>query len=244
MFPFFVEAYPWDVVSRSGQQRLERLRGEVGMTGVAICASMPPFVEMRRLGNRVDVLRSAGGLLYHPQEGAFSSLRCQPIAASIAEGLKAMPRALDVCDQLGLDVRFVASVLRCGGMARRYGELVAVNALGAKSQDCLCASHDDVRAYARNLAGSFRRLRKDSQIVVSDMVSGCDDVLCAPRNCDVTSLDLTRQGLLTWCFCDACVETARGEGVDVDRVQRTVQQTIGNAIDHVCKINAEMIRMV
>lgn len=231
MFPFFVEAYPQDVASPAGQQRLERLRGEVGMTGVALWASTPPFSAMQRSNDRVRIVRSSGGLLYQPQESDFGSSPCRPVVASIAEETDSMRRALDVCDHHGLDVRFVASVLRSGGMARRYGEFVAINALGTKSGDCLCASRAEVRTYAQSLAASLRGLKDDADIVVSDMVSGCDDVLCVPRSCDLALLDTVEQALLTWCFCDSCSEIAGREGIDAEKVRAAVQRVVCDAVD-------------
>ncbi len=231
MLPFFVEAYPFDVISPAGEKRLERLHGEVGITGVALWASATPFSAMNRFDKGAGMVQSSGGLLYAPQESDFEASRCKPTIADFATEHDSMRRALDVCDHHGLAVRFVASVLRGGGMADRYGEFAAINALGAKSRDCLCPSHADVQTYAGCLAASLQELKGDAELVVSDMVAGCDDLLCIPRSYDAVLLDTVEQALLTWCFCDACTSNAGREGIDVAEVKAAVQRTIGDAID-------------
>ncbi len=231
MFPFFVEAYPWDVVSPAGEKRLECLHGEVGITGVALWASTPPFSAMNRFGETAGMVRSSGGLLYKPKDSDFESSDCKPVIADLARENDSMRRAIDVCDHHGLGVRFIGSALRGGGMANRYPEFAAINALGAKSQDCVCPSNVDVQTYVGGLAASLQELKSDAELVVSDMVAGCDDLLCTPRSYDAALLDTVEQALLTWCFCDACAAKAGREGIDVAAVNIDVRRAVGEAID-------------
>ena len=82
MLRAFVSASPWDLIDDDLDGGLDRLHGEVGVTGVSLWAVAPPRVELRTRSINPRVFHTRGGAFFHPEGRYYDATRCKPIASA------------------------------------------------------------------------------------------------------------------------------------------------------------------
>lgn len=230
MLQSYVRAYPFDLVDEGIEIALDRLCGEVGVSGVSIHAASAPVVQLRSRDLEHRIYRTRGGMFFHPDERHYSATRCKPIVSSRIKGRDPVERIAEACSQRGMKLRVVVSASMVGRLAQRYPEMAAKNALGDRSHIALCLAHPDVEALVRGLLADLSSRHELAGIVVSDFVIGWPEAVSHDLSAPVAIGEL-ETALLATCFCESCHRRAMTAGVDVAAAQRSVQTILQSSMD-------------
>jgi hypothetical protein len=237
--------YPWDLVDEGFDVVLDRLQGEVGLSGVTVpvaCAATR-YLRVREVAPRWVV--HAGGLCFHPDEERYHSTRCKPAVAAGFKARDALREAIEQCGRRGLELFASVSASRIGRMAERHPEMATVNVFDAPSGESLCLSNPDVRAFLRDLLADLTHERAIAGLIVEDFdiawaeadhldLPGGDSRSPTSPSAAVSRESLSgdaERGLFRLCFCPSCLQGAEGADVDATAAKRSVAVILQKALD-------------
>ncbi|MGB2985153.1 MAG: hypothetical protein WBE26_04665, partial [Phycisphaerae bacterium] len=118
----FLTAYPWDLLDEDLGTVLDRLHGEIGVTGVSVWVSSPALTQLRVRDVEPRVFRTRGGLFFHPDEQRYVATRCKPVVSSRHKTRNPLARIADACAERALELRVIVSAAATGRLAQRYPE--------------------------------------------------------------------------------------------------------------------------
>jgi len=230
MLRTFMTAYPWDLVDEGVTTVLDRLRGEVGVTGISVWMASPTVTQLRARPGDPRIFRTRGGVFFHPDEEAYAATRCKPIVSGWLKGKEPLKRIAEACAERGMDLRVVVSAAMAGRLAQRHPEMACKNVFGDESHASLCLVHPDVQAYLGGLLYDLSSNYRLTGIVITDFVIAWSDAslpgLRTPR-----PLGEAETLLLSTCFCESCHQRASEAGVDVGMARRSVEATLQHSLE-------------
>ncbi len=236
MLRAFVSASPWDLIDDDLDGGLDRLHGEVGVTGVSLWAVAPPLVELRTRPINPRVFHTRGGAFFHPEGRYYDATRCKPIASARVKSSDPIARIRAACVDRKMDVRLMVSAGAAGRMAERYPEMACKNVFRAVSTRSLCLSNPDVQVYLIALVTELSARYSPSAIVLTDFLTRWGEADVADLRVSVP-LGETGRMLLGLCFCESCRQRAAEAGVDAmaagSATQANLQRMleVGGSID-------------
>lgn len=225
----YISAFPWDLTDEGVDVVLDRLRGELGASGLVVWLAAPA-TQVLRTGN-IDprMVRHDGGLYFHSQEQSYHGTRLKPIPAASARGRCQITAAAQGCHERGLALRLIVSASRTGTLARRHEELACKNLWGIKSPSTICLSNPDVQTFLVGLLRETRERFPSASIELRDWHITARDVF---QESWQTSRDLSEaeKEMLSICFCESCFQQAESAGVDVESARRHVQALLDHSL--------------
>ena len=228
MFELFLVAYPWDLPAEEVGGALDRLRGEVGVTGLSLWSAVAPTVELHASARRPRVFRTRGGVFFQPADRHYAQTRCQPIVSSWVTMGNPIATIAKACAARGLTLRVIVSASATGRMAERYPEFACRNAFGDESRTRLCLANAEVQTYLRGMALDLPGGTGVTALTLADFDirwSDADDLhATAP-------LGLLERSLSAVCFCESCAHRSRSAGIDVESARRAVEQSVNRAFE-------------
>ncbi len=229
MFELFLVAHLWDFTHEDVGSVLDRLHGDVGVTGISLWVAAPGTVQLRANHLNPRVFRTRGGVFFQPTDRSFSSTRCQPIVSSwvtMGNPLASISRA---CAGSGLRLRAIVSAGATGRMAERYPEFACRNVLGDESRTRLCLSNAEAQSFLRAMVLDLSTNFGVRALTLTDFNirwSDADDVSTA------TPIGPVERSLLAICFCDSCVYQSHDAGIDVEAARSQVGRAVNEALEH------------
>ncbi len=222
---FFLEAYPWDLLGKDLGATLERLRGEVGVTGLSIWVGSPQVMQLRvrRLDPRV--FRTGGGLHYRPVDAGFEAIPFRPVVSDWVDGEDRLDLAVRTCVQHGLALRGRLSAGACGQLAQRYPDLACRNAFEVDSHLGVCLVNPNAQAYLLAvLAGLAVRFPFEA-VILADFAATWHEAF-AGGLATAVPLGPAARNLLALCFCESCRRLAGDAGVDAEETRSGVRRIL------------------
>jgi hypothetical protein len=230
MFRTFLSTYPWDLLDDDVEADLDRLHGEVGITGLSVWVASPPLVELRVREVKPRVFRTRGGVFFHADERHYADTRCKPIVSTWAKGRNPFARIAEACTKRGLELRAIASASCTGRLAERHPEMACKNAFGDQSQLGLCLSNPDVQTYLCGLVSDLSSNYSVREVTLADFVLAWPEAFAS----DLRAPACVGRGvmsLLATCFCESCRQQAGRAGIDGAMAQRSVQTILQTNLD-------------
>lgn len=226
-----IRGYPWDVVDED----LERLHGEVGVSGVSIWAAAPPVLQLRARtglprhggGNETTdsrLVRSAGGLMFRPHARYYGATRCKPVTAEELKG-RSLERIAAACSERGLELRVIVSVGRMGRIAGHHPEMACRNVYGDRSSLSVCLMNPDVQAFLAGVVADLASNYAVSGVCLADFSNVWGEA-SSPDLRTPVPLGQTGERLLSLCFCESCHQKGTAANVDVVAAQRSAQSML------------------
>jgi hypothetical protein len=229
MFELFLVAYPWDLSVEDVGDVLERLRGEVGITGLSLWVAAPPLAQLRAIPRTPRVFQTRGGAFFQPAQRHYTQTRCQPIMSSWVTMGSPLAQISKACAGRGLKLRAIVSAAAAGRMAERYPEFTCRNAFGDESHARLCLANAEVQTYLRAMALDLSSHDGVSALTLADFDVRWSD---ADGFQNAVPLGPVERSLLAVCFCESCRQRSQSAGIDVEAARRAVEQTVDEAFDH------------
>jgi hypothetical protein len=219
---FSILVHPWDLLDEGRDVVLDRLRGEVGVTGVTLVAACPALSSLRMRRVEPQVVQCDGGLLFAPDESRYDATRLRPLASSWVKARESLDVAVEGVAAQGLTVRIHATAAAPGRFALRHRSAAAKNIFDIPSQYSLCLANPDVRAYLLGLCGDLRHRSRPAALVLSEFQLRWGEALSGQLAAGAAASDRDRQWL-SMCFCESCRQGASAAGVNVAAAARTVE---------------------
>ena len=186
MTSYYLTAYPWDLLDEGLDPVLDRLQGEVGVTGVALWVASPPVTRLRPREVQPRVFRTRGGLFFKPDESRYEATRLKPVVSTWLKSRDVFARIAEGCARRGLLLRALVSASQTGRLAEKYPAMACKNAFGDESRSSLCLVHPDVRAYLLALVCDLASGNALAGVVMTDWTVRWSDVDRADLICGVT----------------------------------------------------------
>jgi hypothetical protein len=231
MFELFLVAYPWDVPVEHLGEELDRLRGEVGVTGLSLWVAAPPATQFRAVGLNPRVLHTRGGVLFQPTERHYAQTRCQPVVSSWSTAGNPLARISKACAAHGMRLRVMVSASATGRMAERYPEFTCRNAFGDESQTRLCLANPEVQSYLRGMVMDLSSDDGVCALTLADFDIDWSDAEVEKLQTAFVGGPIERS-LLATCFCGSCRERAQSAGVDAEAARQTAEGLLQEAMEH------------
>lgn len=228
MMKAFVEAYPWDLLDDL-DATLDRLHGDVGVTGVAVWMAARPVLTLRAREVEPRVLRSRGGLLFHPSLEHYEGTRIKPIVSGWAKGRTVLPRIAEACAARGLELRAIISAAGTGRLAERHPEAACKNAFGTASQQSLCLCNADVQAFLYGLLADLSSRDGFAGVQVADLFIAWAEAISGAVDAALPLAGVPRL-LLATCFCESCHQKATAKEIDAAAARRKAQAVLTDAL--------------
>ncbi len=225
----------WDLLDQGVEKVLDRLQGEIGVTGLCIPVLCPPIETLRTdPGVEPRVFRTSGGAIFSPDKKHYSATRCLPPQSQWRYPRGALGQVVDSCRTRGLSCRFVLHVASAGLMTKRYEQLAAKNTFGDAWPDRICPVNPDVQAFiACTCADLIAQYQPDS-IELADLHVG----LVQHSGGSASMADILGSGgsaLLNICFCESCrqldVASLNDDQLDSAAAARSVAVRLNRLLD-------------
>ena len=230
MLSAFLTACPWDLTTEGVEPVLDRMRGEIGVTGLSLWVGTPP--QTRLSAHRVEprVFTTRGGLFFQPADGAYVATRCKPIVAEWLDGRNPLATIAEACAERQMELRAIVSATGTGRLAGRYPDLACRNAFGVGSSLHVCLGNPDVQAYLVALTADLSANYTLGGLSFADFSSAWYEA-AGQELLFARPLSELERYLLSVCFCESCQQNASGAGIDVATAQRSVRSALEKSLE-------------
>lgn len=214
--------YPWDL-ARLG---VERTLGQIvtdGFDSVHLAATYHPIDALSARDGRVRLFTSARGAVHFPAQSERYG-RIQPYVSS-TDVCTVWPEATERANAVGLEVIPWTVVLYQPWIVDRYPDCARVLPSGDPIGAGVCPANDDVCEYVTALCEDIVDQFGTGTLHLEGVAPASYDYgWLRPR----VQVDLSRTAreLLAVCFCPSCRRRGTAAGLDVDRLQRLVNDAI------------------
>ncbi|MBI3834999.1 MAG: hypothetical protein HY287_11780 [Planctomycetes bacterium] len=230
MFKLFIRAYPWDLEGADALTMLDRLQGEVGISGLSVWTAAGSVTQLRVGDVDPKIYRTRGGLLFVPTAEYYSRTRCKPVLATRLPVRYSISAIGAACAARSLEIRGIVSASRVGRLADRYPEFSCRSVLGLESRRSLCLSNGDVQSYLVGLIAELTERHALRTIVLSDYFIAWSDAF-DPHLESTLPLNSLSRAVLSICFCDSCRRASTDAGVDVAQAELNAKNIIQRAVE-------------
>lgn len=230
MFETYITAYPWDLIDDDLPTVLDRLQGEVGVSGVSVRMSTPALTRLRVRDVEPRVFRTRGGVYFPFNEERYQNTRCKPILSSWAKPKDPLTKIATACDERGLKLRIKLSASRTGRIAQRQPEMACKNVFGDPSEESLCLSNLDVQSFLGSLVEEISTRHALAAVSLTDFHTAWAEAI---HNSEIAGRRLVEveQYLLGMCFCESCRQKANAASVDIVAAKDTAQRIVQERLD-------------
>ena len=163
-----------------------------------------------------------GGAVFFPPDSArYEGMRLQPHVSELACAGDPLGELCEAAGGRGMRVNAWAVFLHNDRLGFAHPECATQNVFGDRYLTDLCPSNPDVRTYARTLASDIARYEVSTILAESLHFLGLGHGYHHERYFE--ELGTVGAYLLGLCFCEHCLDAARGRGVDAEVVHRSVR---------------------
>ena len=208
MFQANMICHLWDLLDEGVEEVLDRLQGELGVSGVCVPVVCPPQAQLRcRPGAGPRIFRTRGGAFFAPQDAYYQATRCKPAASGWLKNRNPLQLVAEQCRKRKLDCRAVVHSSSTALLARRHAQAAAKTVFGDAWPERICLVNPDVQAL---LVGLCRDLAENYQLSAIEL-RGFHMGRIRPDSLGFDPpFDLGPGGyaLLQMCFCESCRQRA------------------------------------
>jgi hypothetical protein len=221
-----VYAYPWDVLDESVALFCEHAREQLGVDTISLAASyhaaklILPHNPRRKVYYPED-----GSLFFRPDPAAFADSPIQPHVSTLALEEDILDSLCQGAEKAGLGVIAWTVCLHNTRLGSRYPQFAPVNAFGDLAITYLCPAQPAARAYVRALASDLAR-RYPLRAIQLEAAHHMPFVHGFHHEMQQVRVTPELQMLFGLCFCPACLDLARRQGIDGEAVRRYAAREI------------------
>ena len=231
MFNVFMVCHLWDLLEEGVDATLDRVQGELGLTGITVPVVCPPMTLLRcRPDPAPRVFRTRGGVFFPPQENCYAATRCKPVPSTWIKGRNPLAKAAETCRKRDLAFRVSICTSLAGRIIDRHPEAAAKTAHGDAFADRLCLVNPDVQALIVGLCNDLAANYDPEAIELTEFHTG----RIAPGSLGYDEpFDLGPGGrsLLALCFCESCRQLGGDGQTSPDAAVRSAQVRLTQIMD-------------
>lgn len=217
-----VYTYPWDVLDEGADRFCANAREALGVDTVSLAASYHAAKLILPHNPRRKVYYPEDGSLYfRPDPAAFAGSPIQPHVGRLARDQDPLATLCAAAERAGMCVIAWTVCLHNTRLGETYPQYAPRNAFGDPAITYLCPAQPAARAYACALAADLAR-RYPLRAIQLEAAHHMPFVHGFHHEMQQVRVTPALQVLLGLCFCDACLNLAREQGVDGDGVRRQV----------------------
>ncbi len=219
-----VWTYPWDLYDEGVDRALRSIHDEGGLNGISLTANYHSSRCLLPHNPRRKVFFSESGALHFvPRPERYG--RIKPRVSSLAKETDVWNETARVAEALGMKLKAWTICNHSTALGVAYPDCAIQNAFGDSYPHSLCPGHPDVRAYVVALICDLTS-RYPVDAVELESVGYMGFGHEAHHEKVGIAMDAWHTFLMGLCFCSHCTAAATRRGVDVERVRRTVCDTL------------------
>jgi len=222
-------AYPWDFADGGLADQLDRLRGEVGLTGFSVWAATPGVKQFRVRDVQPRVFRTDGGVFFQPSANHGFGRGCRPLVSTWTRGGNPLATIAEQCVRSELRLRAILPAATTGQLALRSPEFACRNAFDDESESAVCLANPDVQESLLSLASDITGNYPVQGLILTDFAVSWRDAFFAELLLP-SPLGEAERRMLSTCFCAHCVRVSESAGIDVQEARRRVRTIIEKAL--------------
>ena len=216
----------WDLAADGIESSLDRLSGELGVTGVGVPAVGCAVEHIRRHEPGIGRTHRIGpGAHFRPDTAKYANTRVRPSPASWIKRTNPLKdlaaTALRAAGQPELSVQAWLTCCQGEDLVAQHPAAAGKNAFGDPLMTGLCPSNPDVREYVAGMVADL----SDGYGLDAIVLDGAwypTRTPCSPGQAGLTAGPIER-ALLDLCLCESCRQTAIEAGLDADALARSVR---------------------
>lgn len=219
-------SYTWDLTYESVNDTIGRLRNDIGLEGISVATSYHSYEMLcpHRKGQKF-VWEPESAVYFQPQASLYSDTPIKPHVSRTARDTDPLRAIGDACERHGLKLASWTVCLHNSYLATHYPDHAQRNAFGDVRPHALCPSSPAVQAYMVALA---QDLTTNYPVQVLELETMNFDGYAQGHFHAKIGLAMgpVESLLFSLCFCSNCLIRGKRKGVDVDRLQRFVQESL------------------
>ncbi len=229
MFAVNLECYLWDLLDDGVEQVLDRLKGQVGVTGISVPALCPPLEQLRpHPGSGPHVFRTEGGAMWQADPTFYAGTRLRPSPAGWLRKRDPLNQVAAGCRERGLSLRVAIDACNSPAIVERH-PLSAVKDAFGEPVAWMCPNNPDVREFLSAVLAEWSA-RGAASIELGNAHFPC----LRPGHPEAhEGLDLGPQGrwLYSLCFCESCRHLATRDGFEFDALHGLARSRLEHALN-------------
>ncbi len=218
--------YPWDLLDLGIKNSLEELKS-AGIDGISLATSYHAgrFLQARS-PKRKAYFPEDGTVYFNLDKNKYKDLLIQPRESNfIKENRGFLDKLFSEAEKLNMEVSGWTVALHNTRVGKNYPEVTVKNAFGDPYYYNLCPSNEDVREYIKVLIEDITSKHPYYALELESLnYMGFFHEYHHEK--DGVGLTAKDDFLLSLCFCDACKERAKKEGINIEPAQKRVKSWI------------------
>ena len=215
-------AYPWDLADEGPEEALEVMASRCHSNAILVNSNYHHARLLRPRARGPKTLQLPGAVAaFEPDAVRYAAAGITPVAEPGLVNSRVLTRTREICAAAGIDFGLWSVGLHNSTLGVQHPDLCVRNCFGDIYTYSLCPAGSRVRAYMTALVDDLAAQFRPDRIVMEAIgYLGMrhwvhHELFFVPWN---ESLEL----LLSLCFCPACVESARGAGIDLELLRLRV----------------------
>lgn len=194
----------WELGDFGPEAVLDRLQGELGVTGITVPIACSPLARLRTgPGSAGRAYRSGGGLFFAPRPTYYQATRCPPPVAAWLRNRNPLADLAERCARRDLPCRVVIDAATLGLLASRQPQVAVRNVFDDPAPDRVCLVNPDVQALIGGLCRDLTEGYPLAGIELAEFHTGRTGQ--TPASCEAPfDLGIGGNSLLNVCFCASC----------------------------------------
>ena len=218
-------AFATDLRDEGVDTVLDNVRNRAGVDGLTMAVVYHDARDIFPHNPVRKVRYLEGGAVFFPPDSArYEGMRLRPRISELARAGDPLGDLCEAAGERGMRVNAWTVFLHNDRLGFAHPECATQNVFGDRYLTDLCPSNPDVRTYARTLASDIARYKVSTILAESLHFHGLGHGYHHERYFE--ELGTVGTYLLGLCFCDHCLDAARGRGVDAEVVHCSVRDEL------------------
>lgn len=230
--------HPWDIADEGSDKLLSSL-AQTGIEFINLAVSYHSGRFFLPHNPKRKIYYADEGVIYfNPGKDDFRNSRLKPVKSSCYATMDILKESVNAAKDYGITVNAWTICLHNCKFAFDYPDLAVENMYGEKDMNSLCPLKQDSRNYVKSLIMSLStgydigEIELESAFFPSAFIHGAHHEVIGVRITPVMSY------LLSTCFCQDCISSARSKGIDLNDSRKHAISYIHDRILSMRNINS------
>lgn len=216
-------AYPWDLIAEGPDTALAYLKNEVGLTAISVATAYHSLQAVLPHNPRWPVFIAPAAVYFQPLRELYEPTPIAPPVSPLLGQENWLAQIAEACQRQGLGLVAWTVCLHSSTLATRYPEYAVRDLFGTPSPAYLCPSWPAVRDYLVALCTDLDNYGLQALELEGAHYFDFEHHVHAKIGLRLGPIDRL---LLSLCFCEACQDRARFNGIAVEALGDRLRQRL------------------